>query len=75
MKKHVKILFKHHLTVWSNFLIEATLQKNAATWLLENNARTTLFYLEAMTYVLATMHDDKKLTKLNERFKLIGDTR
>ena len=46
MKKHVKILFKHHLTVWSNFLIEATLQKNAATWLLENNARTTLFYLD-----------------------------
>ena len=74
MKKHVKILFKHHLTVWSNFLIEATLQKNAATWLLENNARTTLFYLEAMTYVLATMHDDKKLTKLNERFKLIEDS-
>ena len=72
--KHSKVLFKHHLTVWSNFLVEATLQKNAATWLLENNARTTLFYLEAMTYVLATMHDDKKLTKLNERFKLIEDS-
>jgi hypothetical protein len=71
--KHVKVLFKHHLSVWSNLLVEADLQANPAVWLLSNNARTVLFYLEAMTRLLAQMHHPKKFTKLNERFKCLED--
>lgn len=72
--KNVKILFKHHLSVWANLLIEAQNHSNAAEFLLANNARTTLFYLEAITRVLGTMHDKKTFAKLNERFKLIEDS-
>lgn len=72
--KNVKILFKHHLSVWANLLIEAQNHSNAAEFLLANNARTTLFYLEAITRVLGTMHDKKNFAKLNERFKLIEDS-
>lgn len=72
--KNVKILFKHHLSVWSNLLIEAQTHGNAAEFLLANNARTTVFYLEAITRLLAAVHDKKTFAKLKERFKLLEDS-
>ena len=72
--KHSKVLFKHHLTVWQHLLLEAAQQPDAATALLAGNARTTLFYLEAITRLLNAVHEQKKMGKLNERFKLLEDS-
>lgn len=71
--KHVKVLFKHHLTVWSHLLIEAAPQSSPATALLNNNARTQLFYLEGMTRLLASFDNKKTWLKLNESFKELED--
>lgn len=71
--KNTKALFLHHLTQLSNQLTEANLQDNPALWLYQNNARTTLFYLEAMTRALASFHNKKRFTKLTERFKKLED--
>ena len=51
--KNTKALFLHHLTALSNQLTASSLQDNPALWLYQNNARTTLFYLEGMTRELA----------------------
>ena len=71
--KNTKALFLHHLTELSNLLVESNLQDNPALWLYQNNARTTLFYLEAMTRALAHFHNAKRFTKLTERFKTLED--
>lgn len=71
--KNTKALFLHHLTTLSGQLTAASLQDNPALWLYQNNARTTLFYLEAMTRALACFHNKKRFTQLTERFKTLED--
>lgn len=71
--KHVKTQFKSQLAAWRDLLLKANLQDSPALWLVRNNGRTTLFYLQAMTRVLAAQDDKKTWLKLNARFKSIED--
>ncbi|MGL4768447.1 MAG: hypothetical protein ACRCV6_10285 [Formosimonas sp.] len=71
--KHVKAAFKQHLAQWGAHLAAARGQDNPAAFLLAQQARTTLFYLQAMCRLLGQVHDKKKFGKLKERFKLMED--
>ena len=72
--KHSKQLFMHYVTVWARLLQQATGTADPATYLLTHDARTPLFYLEAMTRVLMTADEgDKKMARLNKQFKALED--
>ena len=53
--------------------VKATKQKNPALWLYENNARTPLFMLEALTRLHDSAFDEAFLTKWLKRFKKLED--
>lgn len=71
--KHCKQLFVHYTTLWVRLLQQAAGSPDPATYLLEHDARTPLFYLEGMTRVLMNVHDTKKMTALNAQFKVLED--
>lgn len=72
--KHSKQLFMHYTTVWVRLLQQASGAPDAATYLLTHDARTPLFYLEAMTRVLMVANEDeKKMARLNAQFKALED--
>jgi hypothetical protein len=56
-----------------DLLQKASTQKNPALWLYENNARTTLFMLEALTRLHNNAFDEKFFEKWNKRFKKLED--
>ena len=72
MKKG-QIRFNYFLDQLQVFLTKSSKQKNPALWLYQNNARTPLFMLEALTKMYAGIHDKKKFSKLKEHFKLLED--
>ncbi len=55
-------------------LNKASQQKNAALWLSNNNARTPLFMLEALTRLHNNAFDEKLFSKWHKRFKTLEDT-
>ena len=71
--KYSKQLFTHYMTIWARLLQQSAGQDNPATYLLAQDARTPLFYLEAMTRVLMHEHNPKKMRRLNEWFKKMED--
>lgn len=71
--KHSKQLFIHYTTLWARLLQQAVGSSDPATYLLEHDARTPLFYLEGMSRVLMSAQDDKKMARLNEQFKALED--
>ena len=71
--KHSKQLFIHYTTLWARLLQQAAGSSDPATYLLEHDARTPLFYLEGMSRVLMSAQDDKKMARLNEQFKALED--
>ena len=56
-----------------SLLANAQNQKNPALWLYSNNARTTLFMLEALAKLYAGLHNKKRFTKIKEQFKVLED--
>lgn len=56
-----------------SLLVKASAEKNPAMWLYENNARTPLFMLEALTRLHDKAFDEKLFSKWNKRFKKIED--
>lgn len=56
-----------------DLLIKSSKQKNPALWLYKNNARTTLFILEAITRLHNDAFDEKLFGKWNKRFKKLED--
>lgn len=56
-----------------DLLIKSSKQKNPALWLNKNNARTTLFILEAITRLHNDAFDEKLFGKWNKRFKKLED--
>ena len=54
-------------------LLKSSKQKNPALWLYNNNARTTLFMLEALTRLHDNAFDEKLFGKWNKRFKKLED--
>lgn len=71
--KNIKTLFKHRLSVLSHQLLAAEQQKSPAMWLYQNDARTSLFYLEAMCRVLGAAGNAKRFDKLKAQFKMLED--
>lgn len=53
--------------------VQAAKQKNPALWLYENNARTILFMLEALTRLHDNAFDETFLNKWHMRFKKLED--
>lgn len=51
----------------------AAKQRNPALWLYRNDARTTLFMLEALSRMYADFHNKKRFTKLKVQVKLLED--
>lgn len=72
--KHVKYQFTQHLSDLGNLLTESSQQKNPASWLLNNDARTKLFYLESITRLLTHFDNKKTWVKLNKLFKKLEDS-
>ena len=60
--KQLQVLFK-----------KAAEQKNPALWLYNNDARTVLFMLEALTRIHNKAFDEKIFSKWNKRFKKLED--
>ena len=54
-------------------LVTAAKQKNPGLWLYQNNMRTPLFMLEALSKVYSGIHNKKMFFKLKERFKILED--
>lgn len=71
--KHSEQFFVHYVGIWARLLQQANHSKDAAQYLLTHDARTPLFYLEAMTRVLMHEHNPKRMRKLNELFKVFED--
>ncbi len=65
--------FEFYLLQLQDLLTKAAKQKNAALWLYQNNARTTLFMLEGLSKLYCGLHNKKKFGKLKEHFKLLED--
>ena len=71
--KNTQQLFVHYTTVWTRLLQQAAGSPDPATYLLEHDARTPLFYLEGMSRVLMSAQKDKKMASLNAQFKALED--
>ncbi|MCZ8158191.1 MAG: hypothetical protein O9264_18880 [Leptospira sp.] len=56
-----------------SLLLTAVGTTDPALWLYENDARTSLFMLEALSRLYAEQNNSKKFTKLKEQFKLLED--
>lgn len=69
----IQTLFNQRLDALQSMLLAARLQDNPALWLYQNNARTPLFYLEAMCRVLAIYGKKKTFAKWTKRFKVLED--
>jgi hypothetical protein len=65
--------FSFFLNQVQSMLAKAAKQKNPALWLYRNNLRTPLFMLEGLCRLYATMHNEKKFSKLKEQFKTLED--
>jgi len=65
--------FNFFLDQLQSLLANAQNQKNPALWLYSNNARTTLFMLEALAKLYAGLHNKKRFTKIKEQFKVLED--
>lgn len=71
--KHTKALFFERLDHLQSQLKQASLQGSPALWLYQNDGRTTTFYLEAMSRLLASMTDRKRFDKFKTQFKSLED--
>ena len=52
--------FNFYLNQLQTLLDKAAMQKNPALWLYNNNARTSLFMLEALAKLYKELHNKKK---------------
>jgi hypothetical protein len=65
--------FAVFLTKTAELLTKASKQKNPALWLYRNNLRTPLFMLEGLSRLYATIHNEKRFSKLKAQFKTLED--
>ena len=65
--------FEFYLIQLDTILKAATKTKNAALYLFENDGRTKVFMLEGLAKLYASMHNEKKFTKIKDSFKAIED--
>lgn len=65
--------FQFFLRQLQNIVTTAAESDNPALYLYEQNARTSLFMLEALCRMYRNLHNEKKFTKLQIRFKQLED--
>lgn len=65
--------FVFYLQQIQKILSDAAGQQNPALYFYQQNARTPLFMLEALSRVYRNLHNKKKFIKLQERFKQLED--
>lgn len=65
--------FLHYSKQLQVLLTKASKQKNPTLWLYNNDARTVLFMLEALTRLHNKAYNEKLFTKWNKRFKKLED--
>ena len=73
MKKNTFSPFYSFSSQLQSLLNKASNQKNPALWLHNNNGRTTIFMLEALTRLHKNAFDEKVFDKWNKRFKKLED--
>jgi len=71
--KNGSVRFDFFLEQLQTLLDTAAKQKNPGLWLYQNNMRTPLFMLEALSKVYSGIHNKKMFFKLKERFKILED--
>jgi len=72
-KENGPALFNFFLDKLEGLLNKASRQKNPALWLYRNDARTTLFMLEALARLHAGIYKEHRFVKLEVQFKLLED--
>ncbi|MBK8467381.1 MAG: hypothetical protein IPL32_16315 [Chloracidobacterium sp.] len=65
--------FKLYLNQLETMLLEAVKQPDAALYLYQNGARTTLFMLEGLAKLYGNLHNKKRFKKMEDNFKLLED--
>jgi hypothetical protein len=70
---HSQSTFLDYCNALESLFTKSTKQKNPALWLYNNNARTTLFMLEALSRMFKTFHNKKRFTKMFDFFKRLED--
>jgi hypothetical protein len=66
--------FNTNLTTLQSLLLKAAKQKNPAMWLHLNQGRATTFMLEGLARLAKSMHNKKRFTKMQEKFKILEDS-
>jgi hypothetical protein len=65
--------FEKQLDKLETLMLTASKNHNPALFLFSNDARTTLFMLEALSRVYLSLHNEKKFDKLRRQFKALED--
>lgn len=65
--------FEFYLIKLEDLLSQSGKERNAALFLYNNDARTTIFMLEGLSKLYAGLHNKKRFTKLKNEFKLLED--
>jgi hypothetical protein len=65
--------FEFYLAKLELLLLQSARERNPGLWLYTNDARTTLFMLEALAKLYAGLHNENRFTKIKEDFKLLED--
>ena len=71
--KYGLIRFEYFLDKLEELFVKSSKLKNPALWLYKNNARNPLFMLEGLAKMYAEIHNNKKISKIKEYFKLLED--
>lgn len=65
--------FDFYMLRLHDLLFKASLEPDPALWLYTNDARTTVFMLEALAKVYSNLHNQAMFIKIKEHFKLLED--
>lgn len=65
--------FEFYLSKLETLFAQSVKEPNPALWLYNNDARTPLFMLEGLAKLYAALHNEKKFSKIKERFKVLED--
>ncbi len=69
----MQTVFMQYIAKLETLMNASTKQKNAGLYLYKQDARTTLFMLEALSKMFKNFHNKKRFTKMLEKFKMLED--
>lgn len=65
--------FQYYLQQLQTILLNAAEEQNPALYIYQQNIRTPLFMLEALSRIYRNLHNEKRFVKLQARFKALED--